>query len=376
MKRIVALIMLFALLLTLCACGEKPEDNEAIASAEPTEAAATAEADPTEAELTEAATPEPTEEPTPEPTEEVTPEPTATPEPTPVPEAVKIAFDDCAEVVARLPWGSGDNEVYYEPSHESEEILPVCFNVTDGKIYLLDRWLNHSTSPILSIDIATGETGRIDVSGTQYSVNTEFAIDGSRLITPREIYDLETGEDTPLQPVDLVQQGALMNMRRILMRGGECYMYVADEFVNNHQSTSPVVTEYLLMQDHLSSYWKPMRQYCREDSHSITLLESGMSLARGTEMGYDEYLGPDAKGCHYVMSEEHRLDENGCDLFLHTLSRFTPEGYVDVYTLVDMPKHYHYPMFGWKHSFRVDEDGTVWFMMMYEEEVVFYKITL
>ena len=372
MKRFVALIMLFAMLLSLCACGQKQDNNEASASAEPTEAA-----EVTAAPTGEAVTPEPTEEVTPKPTEEITPEPTATPEPTeePTPEPTVLAFEDCAEVVARLPWGMADDEVFFEYPDESEWTLPVCFYVNDGQIYLLDRWVYPSTNSILHYDL-DGWSNRIDLSKTQYTTYTEFAVNGNYIITPYMMYDYETGEQTLLQQVDLKQGSALECIRRLQMRNGKCYMYVSEpRFVGSTENEHPLVTEYELDSENL--LWKPVRRLFTETYTEITLLENGAVLAWGGENSDLEYVGFDGEGRQYVfcratyMPEGEEYPRSHC-----MLTRFSADGTKEAFTVIEMPDDYRYPLMGWKHSFRVDEDGTVWFMMMYEEEVVFYKITL
>ena len=90
MKRLAAVTLLIALLLSLAACGGNPEPGPAVtppSSAQPTPTPeATPEPTPTpEATPAPEATPEPTPEATPEPTPEATPEPTPTPEATPEP---------------------------------------------------------------------------------------------------------------------------------------------------------------------------------------------------------------------------------------------------------------------------------------------------
>ena len=371
MKRIIAFVMLFAMLLSLCACGEKQDNNEASATNEAgtTEAAEVTEPAATEAEATEAATPEATEEVTPEPTEE------ATPEPTPVPEPVVLAFEDCAKVVARLPWGTADDEVYYEPPDESEWTLPVCFYVNDGQIYLLDRWPYHSDNSMLHYDL-DGWSNRIDLSKTQYSVYTEFAVNGNFIITPQMMYDYETGEETLLQQVDLKQGSALECIKRLQIRNGKCYMYVSEpEFVGSELNEHPLVTEYELDSENL--LWKPVREYSVVTHREINILETGAVLEWGGEDTYIEYIGFDGEGRQYAFCQEVYMPEGEEYPRSHCmLTRFASDGTKEAYTVIEMPDSFRFPLCGWEHSFRVDEDGTVWFMMMYEEEVVFYKITL
>lgn len=366
MKRFVALITLFAMLLSLCACGEKQDNSEASASVEPTEAAENT-ADTTEEAVT--AEPEVTEEPTPEATLE------PAPEPTPVSEPAVIAFEDCAEVVARLPWGMADDEVFFEYPDESEWTLPVCFYVNDGQIYLLDRWVYPSTNSILHYD-PDGWSNRIDLSKAQYTTYTEFAVNGNFIITPYMMYDYETGEQTLLQQVDLKQGSALECIRRLQLRNGKCYMYVSEpRFVGSTENEYPIVTEYELDSENL--LWKPIRQFSTETYTETTLLENGAVLSWGGENSDLEYIGFDGEGRHYAfcrgtyMPEGEEYPRSHC-----MLTRFAGDGTIEAYTEIEMPDHYRYPLIGWNHSFRVDDDGTVWFMMMYEEEVVFYKITL
>ena len=366
MKRFTALIILFAMLLSFAACGQQQGNNEASAT---NEAGTTENIEAIEPAATEAELTEPTL--TPEPTEEPTPEPTATPEPEPV----ELAFADCAEVVARLPWGMADDEVFFEYPDESEWTLPVCFYVNDGQIYLLDRWVYPSTNSILHYDL-DGWSNRIDLSKTQYTTYTEFAVNGSFIITPYMMYDCETGEETLLQQVDLKQGGALECVRRLQMRDGKCYMYVSEpRFVGSTENEHPIVTEYELDSENL--LWKPVRQLFTETYTEITLLENGAVLAWGGENSNLEYVGFDGEGRQYVFCRGTYMSEGDESPSSHwMLTRFAPDGTKEALTVIELSDSYRYPLLGWKHSFRVDEDGTVWFMMMYEEEVVFYKITM
>ena len=90
MKKLLAFILVIAMVAALAACGKKEttssnENNETTKAAEPTKAETTPEPTATTAPT---ATPEPTATPTPEPTATPTPEPTATPVPEPTADPV------------------------------------------------------------------------------------------------------------------------------------------------------------------------------------------------------------------------------------------------------------------------------------------------
>ncbi len=361
MKKSICLIMVFAMLLALCACQGRERQVLTEPTAVPSEAAQSFEptALPTEAPAKET-TEEPTELPTEAPTEEPTPEPTAVPEP------VELSFKECAEVAARLPWGTGDNEVYFEPPDESEELVPQRFYVADGKVYVLDRWLYQGAGGMIVCDIETGELSRVNFTGTQQSHYTAFAIDGGRVIDPFSIYDIKTGKETVLQRPPL-KDSPLECARSIRQKDGAWYLYIAEPwFIGSEQNEHPIVTEYLLDEENL--LWQPVREYMRDGWEKIELLDGGTVLDSIFEEGHSAYAGYDDAGNHYVVTEGgvHGV----------TLSKLTPEGHVEKYVELDTSEEYHFPMVSWGFNVQVDPDGTVWLMMLYEKEVVIFKLSL
>ena len=374
MKRIIACILLSALLLSLCACGEKQDNNQASATNEavPTEAA-----EATEPAATEAVTPEPTLEPTPEATEEPTPEPTATPEPTPTPEPVAVDFESCAEAVVSVPWGEGELEAYYDPLQVGHSDQPGCFYIADGRIYVLDRFHNDDTS-LLVYDIESDELSRLNVFGTKYGVGTEFAVEGNELITPYMIYNVETGEETLLQEPP-IEGSNYECVRRLHKVDGSWYLYVSEPMIStssNTANTAPVTMEYKL--DRENRLWKSVRRYLCNREYRHVQIEDGTSYAavldRGTVNGTDQYVDYDGSGCHYVVTFEYRATEEGSKCYL-VLTKYSPEGVQLSFTelFLDPINWRNYAAY-WYHDFRVEEDGTVWFMMMYDTGLTIYKL--
>lgn len=358
MKKLISAIMLCAMLIMLCACRSEPQQAMTDPTAAPTEAAATA-----------APTAALTEEPTEAPTEEPTTEPTATPEP------VELSFADCAEVVARLPWGLGDNEVYFEPPDESEEMVPQCFFVADGNVYVLDRWLYQRSEGMIVCDIETGELSRVNFTDTQSSHYAAFAIDGGRMIDPFSIYDIETGTETILQRPP-IKESALECVRFLRFKDETWYLYLAEPWdIGSTHNEHPIVTEYILDEENL--LWQPVRRYIKDGWKNIELLDGGIVLENIRDDAHNEYAGYDDAGNHYVISEDSVYD-NGSEYgrLRVTLSKLTPEGHVEKYVELDTSKEYHSPLVSWGHNVQVDSDGTVWLMMLYNTEAVIYKINM
>ncbi len=351
MKRTVCIIISALMLLTLAACTHTPQEVTNDPTAEPSAA--------------------PSAVPTAVPTEEPT-------EPTAVPEPVELAFEDCAEVAARLPWGEADNEVTYDPRFEAFDDVPGCFFVADGRIYILDRWIEGENS-LLVCDTTSGETSRINVSGTKYGVQTEFAVDGSELITPYMIFNIRTGEQTLLQQPP-INENAFESTRRLHLRDGEWYLYVSEPrftSASEEENTNPLMTEYKL--DRANLMWQPVRRYLRNwDYRRIQLLSGGndVVLDRGTGIGADEYVEYDGSGCHYVVTMEYRKTDEEIVVCL-VLTKYSPEGQMLSFTelRLDNISYLNDPIL-WHHSLRVDNDGTIWFMMMYTSELTIYKLHL
>ena len=361
MKRSIAFTVLFAILLTLCACGRKPEDNGYSANIEPTEAAEIA----------------PTEEP--EAAPEVTAEPTEVPEPTPVPEPVAVAFESCVEEVVTLPWGEGEHEVHFDPLLVDHDDRPGCFCIADGRIYILDRFYNDDTS-LLIYDIASGELSRLNVFGTKRGVGTEFAVEGNEIITPFMICNIETGEETRLQEPP-IEGNVYECVTRLHKVDGSWYLYISQPRISTTSdtvNTAPVTREYKLDRENL--LWKSVRRYMCNREYRRIQLEDGASYAgvldRGTLNGTDQYVDYDGSGCHYVVTFEYRATEEGSECFL-VLTKYSPEGVRLSYTELFLdPIDYRNDPEYWYHYFRVDEDGTVWFMMMYDEGLTVCKLHL
>ena len=292
MKKLISAILILVMLLALAACTGRQQTVT----------------DPTAAPTQTAA---PTDEPT-EPAETAT-EPTAEPV-----EPVELYFEDCSRIAAKLPWGTGDNEVAFDPRFEDHDDVPGCFDIEDGRIYLLDRWVEDENS-LLVYDTASGEISRIDVSNTKYGVQTEFAVIGGELITPYMIFNIETGEETLLQKPP-VTENVFECTRRIVVRGGECRLYISEPrftSASEKENTSPLVTEYKL--DRANLMWQPVRRYLRNwDGRRIQLLSENdvdVVLERGTERGNDEYIGCDAKGFHYVVTMDYRGTEEAISTY-------------------------------------------------------------
>ena len=389
MKKIVSILLLSAILLTLAAC-KAPVAPITDPTEEPTAAAPTAF--PTEV---------PTEEPTAFPTEEPTAGPTAVPEP------AELEFDDCAELVLRLAWGNGENEVFIKKPavdadgdlEDGDWVIPEHFNIIDGMIYVYDRFYPHGNG-VLECDPATGAVKRLSPDIGEYSfANGEFAVLDGKLIFAWEMYDLATGERTELQPMpETDERGAGVLIMKVT--DGKCFAYRAVNWTDDDgeeffitQATF-AYDEYEL--DMENRMWVLKRRiempaYVPHADPPFSVISTHY-FGRGaiTEVFgddgalycFDRYMGMDDAGNHYVDSEEEfaRANEGGgytVTKWWHRIIKLAPDGtpisFVDVY----FPDNYIHMWIDESYLvYKVDRDGTVWYMRATESELLIYKISL
>lgn len=370
MKKLVSIITFAAMLLCFAACGaNKPGETAAAAPTETPKAAETAVPAATEAEPTA----EPTEEPT--------------PEPTPVPEPVELDFESCAELVARIPWGNGEKEVFrlvpVPNTEDADWVIPEHFNVIDGKVYIFDLF-DYYGSGILEYDPGTGELTRISPDVGQYSfMNSEFAILDGKVIFGAYIYDIETGERIELQRIpssDLRGAGILI----MSVRDGKCFAYRAVGYMSESVEDSffiPGTTaydEYELDMENLM--WVLKRRIRMPEGgipHSSPEPEEGRQF-----FCCDRYMGADDAGYHYVDSEECIVTRSEEQEVIETttwrrITKLAPEGYALSYVDVFFPEDYIHMWIDENYLvFKVDAEGNVWYMCETESEFLIYKITL
>ncbi len=344
----------------------------------------------------------PTETPAPEPT--ATPEPTTTPEPTAIPKATELDFDSCSELVLRLPWGNGEDEVFIKPvipgSDGDDWEIPQHFNIIGGKVYIFDRYAPFG-SGILKYDTETGELTRLSPDiGDNAFINSEFAVMDGKLIFSSCMFDLATGECIEFQPIPGTparRDGVLI----MNVRDGKCFAYRAvnweeggpgeflfteatyayDEFELDMENRAWVQNGRIRMPEYVPHADPPSHNDYTEE-----VLEAGaVTTMDGEDWSYscyDRYMGTDDAGNHYVDSEEklYYRDTNTNVIISRTtwrrIIKFSPDGtpisYVDVY----LPDDYIERFWGNYLIFKVDGDGTVWYMCETEAEFLIYKISL
>ena len=378
MKRAIALFLFAAMLLSFAAC-RKPGDQQANASPKPTEA------------VTEA----PTEAPTPAPTEAPTTEPAVVPEP------AELAFEDCAELVLRLPWGDGEDEVFIRPimTDDDDWVIPQHFNIIDGKVWIFDRYYPFG-SGLLMCDPETGETVRISLNtGDSALENGEFEILDGKLIFRDCMYDLETGERIGLEPIPgtaALRDGVLM----MKVKDGKCFAYRAvnynegdpeqeflftqatfayDVFELDMDNLAWVQKERIEMPDNIPHAEPPFSDY------EINYYGKGDVEIIGRDGGAifcdDRYMGTDDEGNRYVDSEEILAYKNEFGGYVASktwrrIIKLSPEGDPIAYVDVSYPDNYIFRDWGNYLVYKVDGDGTVWYMCETLDEVLIYKISL
>ena len=347
MKRLVSIILFTAILLSLTACSDRQTAN-----IDPT-------ATPTEV-VTSAPTATVTDAPTAAPIDEPTPEPTAVPDP------VELDFRANAEIAVRLPWGDGEKEVFrkdYTGEYEDDDwVIPMCFSVTDGKVYVIDRYYPYGNG-MLCCDIESGSTERLGFDSELFNYN-EFAVMDGMLIFKNRIIDMETGEITGIQSMTELNDGdENLTVHNIKVKDGSCYAYAGKD-----SSEASFLDEYVLDLD--NSMWVLVRRMDIPENvpHPQIAGRGGSS---------DRYMGTDANGSHYVDSSVSVENADGTWTGYNRISKISPEGfpvsYIDVYypddfITMNIPQT--------RRLFCVDNEGIVWFMCETESEFLIYRISM
>ena len=382
MKKIIVLFL--AVLMTLTASGCNTNNS----SADPTAAIETDVPVTTTAPI-ETPIQVTADTPTEAPTDELTPEPTAITEPT------ELDFVSCAELVLRLPWGDGENEVFMQPaSIEGEDeyiqVIPEHFNIIDGKVYIFDRFRPYGKGII----VCDPETGNIERLSPDIGDNTlecgEFAVMDGKLIFQDCMYDLSTGDRKEIE--NALNRVLIMNVL-----DGKCIAYNAvnavddngqeflftqatfayDVFELDMDNLAWVQRERIEMPEYVPHADPLFSNYdIEERERSYLFLREG----EGMFSCFDRYMGTDDAGNHYIDSEEELIYRS--ETVIHSITTWhriiklspdgTPLSYVDVY----FPEDYLYSDWGNYLIYKVDADGTVWYMCETKEEVLIYRINL
>ena len=387
MKKIICVLLCLIMALSLAACAVNT--HEAVNTAEPTQESAVTGDPPV---MTELPTAESTEAPTPEPTSVPTEAPT--PMPTAVPAPAELDFDSCAELVLRLPWGNGENEVYMQPaSIEGEEeyiqVIPEHFNIIDGKVYIFDRFRPYGKG-IIVCDLETGNIERLSPDiGDNTLEGGEFAVMDGKLIFQDCMYDLSTGERTEIE--NALNRVLIMNVRGDkciacsavkVVDGGQEFLFTQatfayDVFELDMENLAWVQRERIEMPEYVPHADPPFSNYdIEERERSYLFLQEG----EGIFSCFDRCMGTDGAGNHYIDSEEELIYRSETVIrsmtTWHRIIKYSPDGtplsYVDVY----FPEDYLHSDWGNYLIYKVDADGTIWYMCETEAEVLIYKINL
>ena len=382
MKKIIVLLLAVLMILTASGCNTNNSSADPTAAIE-TDVPVTTTA-PIETPIQVTA-----DTPTEAPTDELTPEPTAITEPT------ELDFVSCAELVLRLPWGDGENEVFMQPaSIEGEDeyiqVIPEHFNIIDGKVYIFDRFRPYGKG-IIVCDLETGNIERLSPDiGDNILECGEFAVMGSKLIFQDCMYDLTTGERKEIE--NALNRVLIMNVL-----DGKCIAYNAvnavddngqeflftqatfayDVFELDMDNLAWVQRERIEMPEYVPHADPLFSNYdIEERERSYLFLREG----EGIFSCFDRYMGTDDAGNHYIDSEEELIYRS--ETVIHSITTWhriiklspdgTPLSYVDVY----FPEDYLYSDWGNYLIYKVDADGTVWYMCETKEEVLIYRINL
>lgn len=301
--------------------------------------------------------------------------------------AYELAFDSCAELALRLPWGDGETDVFIERpigGYEDEDwVIPQHFNIIDGKVFILDRHFYYGHG-VLECDPATGGVTRLSPDIGEYDFfNSEFAILDGKVIFARYMFDLDTGERTELQPIsdywDFPREGILI----MSVRDGRCFAYKAVGETDQHGNQVIYVPDTHEYDEYELDMENRMWVLKRRIELPGSIPHASPDLPEGSEFYcYDRYMGMDDAGNHYVDSYECILDYDAEGAFRgstvwNRIIKFSPDGRpiscVDVY----FPDNYIRMWIDENYLiFKVDGDGTVWYMCETEDEFLIYKIVL
>ncbi|MBR4658483.1 MAG: PT domain-containing protein [Clostridia bacterium] len=339
------LIIAFALVLVLClaACAEE-RPVEANNTEAPTDAPTITDAPTAEPVVTDAPTPAPTEAPTPAP-------------------AVEYAFEDCAEVIARFTPGEADDQVHYiydDGFEDGEDMGPEYFSVSDGRLYIFDRYTS-----MLVYDIEGGTAERCGFpngAASQFlSPHYPFIVSGGRAIGVRDMIDFETGTRTSLMPPrSFVDACSVLFLAE---REGRIYLYLLED--EEHSPTGDRYLEYEL--DTELNAWILKRSYCYTGESGALFMEGH----RGYYMNC-ELRGEDGEGNFYMTKMELVDESNEYDNYEYTILKYTSEADLISSTKVRFNEDEYF----WGPHMIVTEDGGLYIMVDYRNEIVVYKVNL
>ncbi|MCR5808449.1 MAG: hypothetical protein K6G56_02690 [Clostridiales bacterium] len=358
MKRLIVIILIFAMTLALTACRGSVDPI-----VDPTAA-------PTE-NTTEAPTEAPTETPTPEPTEEPTPEPTEAPEGDYVfcdPEAPADLPDEAVFTVL-LRGAYGDGEAEFGCDNYGETDGPNDFFIEDGKVVILDTM--HKLVKVFE-DGALIRT--IDVSDVTYPFSMERFGDSLYVYNTFMIeyvceYDWETGEFIrSFRPPEGIETNYYADALYV-KGGGLCLMQGPGKFRNVFDPEAPEICEINVERIIDPEDDDPDYNYV---GFTFTTEFGGGELLTGKRGSY-EYIGLDGDGNAYFIVCWNVPDSGPYAFsFEKTLQKFSPEG-----KLIGIAEqHYHVVDHSPTREFRITEDGRIFQMTCIDGELIVAEIQL
>lgn len=299
--------------------------------------------------------------------------------------AYELAFEDCAELAFRLPWGNGETEVFIERPTEGYDdedwVIPQHFNVIGGKVYVFDRYNNYG-SGVLECDPVTGGVTRLSPDIGEYSFITgEFAVLNGKIVFGACMYDLETGERTELQRIsnsDFMGAGILF----MSVRDGKCFAYRAVDKMDDFGHVFFFVPETDAYDEYELDMENRMWVLVRRIEMPKNVPHASPDLSDDSEFyASDRYMGMDDAGNHYVDSYESIVcvDEEGVirTTVWNRIVKLSPDGRPTAYVDVYFPDNYIHMWIDANYLiYKVDGDGTVWYMCETEDELLVYRIVL
>lgn len=349
-KTLAALIAVLMLLpLAACTAGNNAQPD-------PTQSAELPE---TSAETpTEAPTEAPTQEPTEAPTEAPTPEPTATPAPT------ELAFVDCAEEIIRLtPSRDAETEYYYYHREEDEEDGgPSGFYISGDYLYI------HCYTWFTKVSLVDGSSTRYDPPRNyQVTLGGLFAALDNMIVTNGSVYNFETGELTAVIPAVYKRVNDVDNsIRHIFVRDGKVYAYVYIDAVWNEEDreliSAPHLDEYEFSTEEMA--WIPIRKLI----DYVPTPENRWMQSHYTMAFADTGRPTECDPTGYTYGFE--WTEDMIPILNYVVRKYSPEGCL--LSSVTMPFN-EFDMFG-NTLFLVGEDGYMYVLASYPEELVLYRL--
>ncbi|MBR4658373.1 MAG: hypothetical protein IKP26_03855 [Clostridia bacterium] len=308
------------------------------------------------------------------PTQEASIENTSEPIETIVPDSPVFtisAFGECAELIARITPGDGEDELHYahiSESGSSYEGGPECFFVSGDKIYFRDP-TDWQWSSLFVYDIVSGEGRRIYDHPEEDDRFAPFAVYNGLVITNSKVFDPETSKSMELEPPVPAEYDVIS----FFISGSDVYLLAGDDdsvFTSMLDLGYPAAGR--------APGWTEARDVCSgepAEDPSSTIWTFGKLGKRFATMDSAAYLGDGQDGSHYFWA---LLSESDDRLFEgeHTETLvFKTDADGNLIKAVS-PETSWDELYGGCCKYLLNGDGTVYLMLGLPDRLLVYRIDL